>query len=199
MKLERVRKYEMGVRAQSAENTSKDIMRAIGELWLKHSLHDITLEMLAAEAGVTVRTILRKYGSKEALLEAAIKADTAGIEFIKDTAKVGDIENIVSVLMQEYDRTGMAGIRTLAIENDFPMAAKALKKAREMHMKWCEVKFAPFLSKEKIKKNKIMLGAIYAATDVYKWKLLYKDLGYSKEETEKIFIKTLKAITKSKN
>jgi hypothetical protein len=44
-----------------------------------------------------------------------------------------------------------------------------------------------------------MLGAFYAATDVYKWKLLRNDLGYSEEETEKIFIKTVRGIIKIKN
>jgi hypothetical protein len=42
-----------------------------------------------------------------------------------------------------------------------------------------------------------MVGVFYAATDINTWKLLRIDLGYSKEETEKIFYKTLQAITKT--
>jgi len=194
MKKRRARKYQMTSRAQSAENTSADIIRVLGELWIEHSIHDITLDMIAAKAGITVRTILRKFGSKEGLFEAALKTDAGGLHAIKDQAETGNIERAASLLMQEYEVTGMAGIRTLAIENELPIAAKILKKGREMHMKWCERVFSPYLPKSDHKKYKIMLGAFYSVTDVYKWKLLRKDLGYSKEETETIFINILKGL-----
>jgi len=198
MKIKQARKYEMRARSQAAEKTSKNIMTALGQLWLERSIHEITLEMIAEKAGITVRTILRKYGSKEGLMEASMKSDPAGINAIKDEAQPGNIEQIVSTLMKEYEYTGMAGFRTLAVEKEFPMAARVLKKGREMHTKWCEKVFADFLPEKNTKKYNVMLGAFYAASDVYKWKLLRIDLGYSKEETEKIFIKTLRALTKTK-
>ena len=101
--------------------------------------------------------------------------------------------------MKEYEYAGPAVIRTLAVENDLPVAAKILKKGRELHKEWCQRIFAQYLPSSNDKEYKIMLGAFYAATDVYKWKLLRIDLGYSKEETEKIFIKTVRGIIETKN
>jgi AcrR family transcriptional regulator len=197
MKLKQTRKYEMSNRAQSAEKTSVDILRVLGELWIKHSINEITLEMVAEKAGISVRTILRKYGSKEGLFEAAIKTDAAGIEAIKDKAETGNIAQAVELLMVEYERTGMAGIRTLAIEHDVPFAAKVLKKARTMHMEWCKRVFSPYLPEPADKLYSVRLGTFYAATDIYKWKLLRKDLGYSRSDTALIFTETLHGIIQS--
>lgn len=188
----------MKTRAESAAQTEKNILKALGQLWLKHSIRDITLEMVAEKAGTTVRTILRKYGSREGLSEAAIGQDVAGIESIKESAKVGDIKLAVEVLMKEYEATGAAAVRTLAVENDLPVVAKILKHARQTHKKWCARIFEPYLPKPQDKNYELMLGVFYAATDVNKWKLLRIDLGYSKEETGKIFYRTLKALTKIK-
>jgi len=198
MKIKTTRKYEMSVRSKAAEMTSEEIIRVVGELWIKYSIHEITLQMVAQNAGVTVMTILRKFGSKEGLFEAAIKTDTAGIQDVRRESQAGNISQSISILMKEYEYAGLAVIRTLAIENDLPVAAKILKKGRELHMEWCLRIFAQYLPESNDKEYRIMLGALYSATDVYKWKLLRIDLGYSKEETEKIFIKTVRGIIKIK-
>jgi AcrR family transcriptional regulator len=199
MKLKTSRKYKMGVRAKAAEMTSKEIIRVVGELWMKYSLHEITLEMIAQETGVTVRTILRKYGSKESLFDAALQEDTAGIQDVRKKAQAGNIDQSISILINEYEYAGLAVIRTLAVENDLPVAAKILKKGRELHKEWCGRIFAEYLPSPNDKEYQILLGAFYAAPDVYKWKLLRIDLGYSKEKTEEIFLKTIIGIIKTNN
>jgi AcrR family transcriptional regulator len=199
MKLKMTRKYDMSVRTQAAEMTSEEIIKVVGELWMKYSIKEITLQMVAQNAGVTVMTILRKYGSKEGLFEATIRADTAGIQDVRKESQAGNISQAISILMKEYEYAGPAVIRTLAVENDLPVAAKILKKGRELHKEWCQRIFAQYLPASNDKEYQIMLGAFYAATDVYKWKLLRNDLGYSQKETEKIFIKTVRGIIKIKN
>jgi hypothetical protein len=101
--------------------------------------------------------------------------------------------------MKEYEYAGPAVIRTLAVENDLPVASKILKKGRELHKEWCQRIFDKYLPASIDKEYQIMLGAFYAATDVYKWKLLRNDLGYSVEETEEIIIKTVQGLIKIKN
>lgn len=181
-------------RAEAAAQTSENVLRVVGQLWMKYPMHEITLEQVAAGAGITVRTILRKYGSKEGLIDAAIQQDSAGIIAIKEQAQTGQIEQIVSVMMQEYELVGPAVIRTLAIEHDIPQAGVMLKKGRSVHRKWCARVFAPYLNTGDKKELRLRIGLFYAATDVYAWKLLRQDLGYSKKETEQIFIRTLQGI-----
>jgi AcrR family transcriptional regulator len=199
MKLKMTRKYEMGVRAKAAELSSEEIIRVVGELWMKYSIHEITLQMVAQNTGVTVMTILRKFGSKEGLFDAAIRNDTSGIQDVREKAQAGNIFQAISILMTEYEYAGPAVIRTLAVENELSVAAKILKKGRELHGEWCQRIFAQYLPTSNDKEYQLMLGAFYAATDVYKWKLLRKDLGYSEEETVKIFVKTVRGLLENKN
>lgn len=189
------RNYNNSRRTEDAGKRGNEILQALTRLWLKHSIHQITLEMIAEEAGVSVRTVLRKYGSKEGLFEEATNRDPAGIKAIKDEAKPGDLELAVDVLMREYEKTGDAGIRTLAVESEFPFAAKILAKGRAYHRHWCATVFGPFLPPEEHPDHSVLLGVYYAATDIYAWKLLRRDLGYSVDETAKIFLITLQSIT----
>lgn len=186
-------------RAEKAQNTANDIMKVLGDLWLKHSIHDITLDMVAEEAGVSVRTILRKYNSKEGLFEAALDKDVAGIQAIKDEAVPGDIYQAVDLLLKEYQFTGDAAIRTLALENELPIAGRILNVGRKMHTQWCERVFAEYLPSKKSKNYSTSVGAFYAATDVYNWKLLKHDLKFSNEEIREILINTLQGLIQQKN
>ena len=194
MNLKKPRKYDMTQRAELAAQTPQIILKALVELWLEYPIHEITLDKVAEQSGITVRTILRKYGTREGLFEAAILEDVTAIQSIKDEAQIGNIPQAVSVLMKEYEATGPAAIRTLAAENEIPIVGQILKHAREMHMKWCIRVFGLYLPPKSNENYHWLLGAIYAATDVNKWKLLRIDLGFSKTETEKIFNKTLEGI-----
>lgn len=199
MNMEKARSYQMSKRAESTAQTSEQIIRSLGLLWLKYSLHEITLEKVAENAGVTVRTLLRKFGSKEGLFEAAIQSDPVGIISAKDQVATGDVTNAIQVLLQDYERTGMAVIRTLAIENELPIAKRILQKGRASHMEWCRRVFSPFLPSDKSPKYDFLCAAIYSATDVYVWKLLRKDLKYSELETKKIIeLKVHALITQGK-
>jgi AcrR family transcriptional regulator len=195
MKLKKPRPYSMTNRADSTAQTSKTILIALADLWLEYSIHEITLDRIAVKSGITTRTILRKYGSKEGLFEAAMLEDVTGIKSIKEEAQIGNIPQIVSTIMKEYEATGKAAIRTLAAENELPIAGKILQHARQMHTTWCARVFEPFLPLKVDANYPILLGAFYAATDVNKWKLLRLDLGFSVTETESIFITTLQGLS----
>ncbi len=200
MKSNTPRKYNMSGRGKTAAMTEANILKAIGELWLSFNIHEITLEMIASKAGVNERTILRKFGSKEGLLEAALKADdVAGIKSIKDEAEAGNIEQIVQTLIKEYKISGQASLRTLAIEHEIPIAAEILSKGRQMHRDWCERVFKPYLPSKKNKYYHLLIGAFYAATDVHNWKLLHQDLGYSQKDTAEILSTLLRSIINSIN
>ena len=185
------RNYSMGRRAQAAAEASAGILKALSELWLEQSLQQITLEMVAERAGVTVRTVLRKYGSREGLIAAAIRADAAGIQSWREQVKAGDVAGAVKVLLDDYERTGDAVIRTLALESDHAPAAEMLQKGRKVHKEWCARVFGPMLPDRRHTDYGVLLHACYAATDVYKWKLLRRDLHLTRSKTEAIVLRTL--------
>lgn len=189
----------MEKRAASAHKTETKILEALGNVWLEGSLKDITLEHIAERSGVTVRTILRKFGSKEGLFDAALNVDIGGIQSIKDRTIAGDLDSIVDSLLEEYESTGMAGIRTLYLEFEMEQAASILKLARQKHKEWCQRVFEPFLANDNDQKRYEMIGALYVETDINCWKLLRIDLGYSLEETRAIMLKKIEGTLKAYN
>ena len=184
----------MEARAKSVAENDRRIMEAVADLWLKLPLLELTLEKVADLSGVSVRTILRKFGSKEGLLKACI--ENLGSHFTQDRMKVtpGHIPEILDALLEEYEVMGEANIRALTVEHEFPFTQVVLKKARKIHRAWCRMVFAPFLPDETSEHFEIRLAAFIAATEFYLWKLLRKDLGKSLNETRQIFLHTLTSL-----
>jgi AcrR family transcriptional regulator len=188
------RTYHMEARAKAVAENDRKIMDAVADLWLNLPLLELTLEKVADQSGVTVRTILRKFGSKEGLLKACI--ENYGGRFTQDRMKVtpGNLPEILDALLEEYELMGEANIRALTVEHEFPFTQIVLKKARKIHRDWCRMVFKPFLPAEDSKFFEIRLSAFIAATEFYLWKLLRKDLGKSLNETRQIFLHTLTSL-----
>lgn len=184
----------MEKRAAGAQNTEKKILKGLFETWLETPLNEITLEKIAERSGVTVRTILRKFGSKEGLFEASLKGDIGSMAERKNRTLAGDLDSIMDTLMEEYEATGRAGIRTLAMEFELTQAAEIIAKGRKVHWTWCERVFAPYMDGLDAQKRHEMLGALYVETDVNCWKLLRMDFSYSAEETRQIMHTKLKGV-----
>jgi AcrR family transcriptional regulator len=127
------RGYDMTARAEKAAQTERSILQATAALWQELSIHEIALEAVAERAGVSVRTILRKYGSKEGLFEVCIETDAAENERRRNEAPAGDIEAALRILLDDYEQYGDANIRTLAVEAELEVARKLLDAGRKYH------------------------------------------------------------------
>jgi AcrR family transcriptional regulator len=179
--------YDNSKRLLDAENTKMEIIKAFGTLWSSYSIKDITLEMIAKEAGVTTKTILRKFGSKNGLLNESLSYLATEIESERTLTKVGDIDKILEVLLTNYEKMGAAAIRTINLEPELEIARKIGAKGRALHRDWCIQMFAPYLPTEQSVDYEIQLNSFIAATEIYLWKLMRKDLMLSKEKTFSIF------------
>jgi AcrR family transcriptional regulator len=60
----------MVARAKAAEATRGKILESARELFAELPYDRVSLDAVAARAGVTVQTVLRRFGSKEDLLAA---------------------------------------------------------------------------------------------------------------------------------
>ncbi|MEX0810950.1 MAG: TetR/AcrR family transcriptional regulator [Chitinophagales bacterium] len=192
------RNYKMTKRAEQVNRNEQKILDATFSLWKQYSMHEITLDMVAENAGVTVRTILRKYGSKEGLIEYCIDNDIGKISHKRNVAIEGGVEQALQVLLDNYEEIGEAAIRTLAIEEELAVAKKALIKGRAFHREWCAKVFEEHLPKKNTKEYETRLHAFFAATDFYLWKLLRKDLGKSKKETYAVLWTMVEGLIKNK-
>src|SRR5690349_3880400 len=96
----------MTERAEAAEATRRRILSAATELAGERFLDEISLEDIAARAGVTVRTMIRRFGNRAALVEAAIKAANAQVSARRDETPPGDVADAVDALFDDYERWG---------------------------------------------------------------------------------------------
>src|SRR5438552_1312834 len=129
------RRYKQGARAQAAEETAQRIVDAFLVRLMKQWFDEITLDRVAEDAGVTVQTVVRRFGSKEGLLAAAVRVLGAQIHARRGEA-LGDIGRSVDNLFEDYEETGDAVIRLLALEPRHPALKEFLDLGRSEHRQW---------------------------------------------------------------
>jgi AcrR family transcriptional regulator len=173
----------MRARAEAAAQTGRAILAAASALWRERALDEVTLQEIAECAGVSVQTVIRRFGSKEGVIEACIETDAAGVRAERDSATVGDVDAALDVLLGHYEHDGDAVLRTLALEEKLAAARAIVTAGRAEHRQWCARVFAPFLPAPETDAYPGRLDAFVVATDVYVWKLLRRDLGYSADRT----------------
>ena len=188
------RPYRMRARAEAAAETGRRILEAVIELHTERYFDQVSLEDIAERAGVTVQTVIRRFGSKERLIEAATEEAKGRILRQRDQAPVGDIEGAVKNLMDHYEEWGDSVLRLLAQEERVPAFRAVTDMGRALHYEWVERTFAPMLAKLTGTSRRRLLAELIAVCDVYFWKLLRRDLGLSREQAELAIRETILAL-----
>jgi AcrR family transcriptional regulator len=170
------RPYRMTARAEAAQATADRILDATVELFFADPSADPSLDEIAARAGVTKQTVLRRFGTKDDLLGAATDRESARIVAERDGVAPGDVAAAVRAVVGHYERLGDGVMRMLAEEHRSPALRERTDLGRALHADWCERVFAPGGPRR--------LAQLVAVTDVYTWKLLRRDRGLSRRETE---------------
>jgi AcrR family transcriptional regulator len=179
------RRYNMERRARAVAETRRRILAATFELHRELYFDQVTLTAIAQRAGVTEQTVLQHFGSKDALIAAAAEEAREHVAAQRDEAPVGDIPAAVANLVDHYEEWGDGVIRLLAQEDRIPDLRKHITDpGRAYHRAWVERTFAPLLAGRRGLPRKRRLAELIAVTDVYTWKLLRRDLGLDKQQTE---------------
>jgi AcrR family transcriptional regulator len=192
------RRYRGHIQAEIAALTAQRIMQAALALFEEAWLDQITLEQIAAHAGVTVQTILRRFGSKEKLMAAAGQEAYARAMQRRSETPVGDIVGAVRTMVVHYEVAGTRLLRALAQEERDPQFHAIVDAGRVAHRQWVERVFAPFLVTQEERKRERLLAQLVAITDVYTWKLLRRDSGLSREQTELALQEMIEALYERK-
>lgn len=178
------RQYTSEVRAQQAAATRQRILGAAQELFTDPA-HDFTLDQVASTASVSVQTVLRAFGSKENLILEAIgtmreREDRTAIE------PATSLRAAVTSLFDDYEEIGDRVVRMLAEEHRIPGFAEVAAGGRAMHRAWVEGSFAPWTDKLPARTRAEAVVALVAATDVYVWQLLRRDLHLERAAAERV-------------
>lgn len=184
MKQEAKRAYRMGRRGDQVRQTGERILAVVRRDFLFRYLDEVTLDEVAAATGVTVQTLLRRYGSKEGLFTAATELLNQDFHSSRDQVEAGDIAMAVRMIVRGYERNGESVLRGLYQEERVAAARPLVEYGRRHHHAWVARVFAPWLDVRTPRDRTRLHAQLVAALDVFTWKLMRRDLGLSAPETE---------------
>lgn len=182
----------MRARADAVEATRARLIQAGLEAFGAHAYDDVTIAAVAAAAGVSHQTLLNHFGSKEGLYLALVDSVGDEIAQLRSTAVEGDMESIVGALMDQYERFGDGNARAATLNERIPAVAAMLERARGYHQEWLAAMFADRLPVTGAARREA-LAALHAATDVFTWRLLRRDLGLSRQAAADVITRLLDA------
>jgi AcrR family transcriptional regulator len=176
------RPYTMRARAAAKSATRLRVLRAVLELSEEKMTIEITLDEVASRAGTSVQTVLRHFGSRDGLLDAAVTLASAEVEQERRTTP-GDVDGAIQTVIAHYERRGDFVLRLLGQEHD-PRIAAVVGPGKQLHRRWVEDTFRPQLEARPAGRREELLDLLVIATDLYAWKLLRRDRGLDAATTE---------------
>ena len=179
------RPYLMTTRSAKAEETKARIRQAAARLYQESPIDAFTYDEVARLAGVAVRTVLRAYPSKDELVLAAL-FEMAPSGMTVRPSPPGDIAAATAVKFDIYETVGDLVMRQLDDERRLPALKPILDEGRDNHQKSVKMMFAPQLGRLRGAARKDLLTMLVVLTDIYVWKLLRRDMGYSRPKAEAI-------------
>ena len=138
------RNYVMRSRAESAELTRQRALHATVALAGEKPFSTIVLPEVAARAGVSVQTVLRQFGNRDGLLDAA----TAFVGDQLNSQAVttpGNVRAALDALFDHFEARGDVIIMLLGQEGWDRRAQSLTSGEREAHREWVTSVFAPQL------------------------------------------------------
>lgn len=183
----------MMLRAEPKAETERRLLEAAKGLFLERPYPEVRLEDVAVAAGVSAPTVIHRFGSKEALLAAAVRSMQEEVMQQRGQASAGDTGAAIANLVDHYEQWGAPVVHLLSQEAAVPAIREITDSGRAFHIEWVQRTFAPWLPLDAVLRRR-RLALLVALTDVYVWKVLRRDRGLSRDETEAAMLEAVTAV-----
>jgi AcrR family transcriptional regulator len=186
----------MTTRAAAAAQTAEKILVATKHLFAQNVIADITLADIAKHSGVTVQTIVRRFGDKDGVFAEAISR--LGTEILSQRGRVisVDLDGLLANLVEHYEAHGRLVLKMLAEELTTPAIQPALVFGRRYHRRWCETVFAASLKPLAGADKERRRAQLIAICDVRTWEALRIRCGLSRQQTQAALREMLEPLIK---
>jgi AcrR family transcriptional regulator len=186
------RPYTQTTRAATTARTRAALLDAAVDAFLRTGDLDTPLERIAADAGTTARTALRHYGTKDALIAAAIEHGAARVAAQRTPAAPG-AEAAISALIDHYEQWGEPMAKLAAHAQARPELAPILTDATAQHLQWVDATFAADLDGCTPAVRAFRRALLATACDVETWRLLRRRHGLNREAVERAMLQLTRA------
>lgn len=163
------RPYRQDARARSAEATRRRLLAAAEELLRDEDASAVPIATIAGAADTTVPTLLRHFGTKEALVGAALAGAIARRRAARPRVAPGDHLGAARVLGEEYEADAPL---LRAAEAELTGARRELEAARRLHRDWLARTFARTLSPLAPVVHRRRLAQLVAVSGPVPWRTL---------------------------
>jgi len=181
----RKRLYLQVARAHAAAETEQRILLAATQLFAEAAIDEVRLEDVARVAGVSTKTVKRRFGTRDELARVFIEAAAKQNLEARNAVQPGDVRGGVTMILEMYEVVGDVVMRILALEGRIEVITEMAAKGRELHEAWLERVFGPCCSAAPARRAH-QLSLLLIATDVFTWKLLRRDRRLSLEHTRAV-------------
>lgn len=165
------RPYTLGQRAISAQSTHDAIIAATLTALSSLPLAEITLEKIATVAGCTVRTVIRRMGSRDRAIDLALESVLSEAEQ-QPLERWTSVDDGLQSIVEHYVRRGDLVWSILAQESSDPRFAGLARIGRDMHRK--EVLCLIALHDHTLTADEQLIDLVSVSTDVSTWQVLVK-------------------------
>lgn len=186
------RSYRMTTRADAAERTGAVILDAMLRRFAEMPYDRIRLEDVAADAGVTVQTVIRRFGGKHALLAATVERELVTLAADRAAAMGDTPEGTLRSLVAYYEHHGDLILKLYAEAHQAEGVPELAELGRAYHVQWCREAFADSLSPALDRSTRHRrLAQVVAVCDATTWRILRVDGGLSRKQTERALAELL--------
>lgn len=186
------RTYRMTARAAAAERTGERILDAMLRRYARLPYDQVRLEDVADDAGVTVQTVIRRFGSKHGLLAATIEREAGRVAADRAAAMGASARHTISSLVRFYEDHGALILKMYAEAHQAPGVPELAARSREYHVSWCREAFSQALGDTPDRATRDRrLAQVVAVCDATTWRILRSDGRLSPEQTEVALLELL--------
>ncbi|GAA3712070.1 hypothetical protein GCM10022204_33690 [Microlunatus aurantiacus] len=175
----------MSRRADSVTDTGDRIVDALLARFGALPYDRIRLEDVAADAGVSLQTVIRRFGSKAGLVTAMAGRELTRIAGTREQHRGEPATRVVADLVAHYERYGDLILKVYAEAAQVEGLGEIARSGRAYHVQWCEEAFAPALEHltdaSLLRRRRAQLVALCDATT---WRILRRDAGLEPAEIE---------------
>ncbi|HET8588834.1 MAG TPA: TetR/AcrR family transcriptional regulator [Nakamurella sp.] len=171
------RPYRQRARARAADERTERIMRAADELFREVPFEQLTLAAVAERAGVGLQTLIRRVGTKDGLVRAAMQHGAPQLQRFRGQIPPPDPERVAAIVCEQYEQMGETIDRMIRQEDSSPALKEAVAAGRASHADWVQRTFAPVLAERPADDRKGLRARLIAVTGVEVYLVIRRDCG----------------------
>ncbi|MCP2032665.1 AcrR family transcriptional regulator [Okibacterium sp. HSC-33S16] len=188
----------MSTRADAAHVTGERIVDAMLVRLRDTPYERIRLDDVAADAGVTVQTVLRRFDNKPGLMNTTVERELGRIIAAREAAARAGAADTIQALVAHYENYGALILKTYSEAPLVPGLPEIAARGREYHVDWCRRAFADHLAPEvDDDTRRRRLAQIVAMCDATTWRVLRFDGSLSPNQVEVALIELLTPLLRS--